>query len=488
MLSKKVKIFHMYNISKLLILLVLLSLKLIYIFYAPPLPDEAYYWLWSKNLDWSYYDHPPLSAWINYGLMSFIENKQLQIRTLPFISFIIILMVNIKWAKNIGLDKSEKQVESSLLFLSIPIFLMFTTIFFPDAILVLMLFLTSYCFFIFIKTYDESEIPFLFWYLSVIFFAFACISKYNAIVYGVGVLLFSLFDQRLRELIFSKHFIFGVVIFLLIQFPTIFWNIKNDFVSFNFHLGTRLDSDINVVSFLKNNFIFFIAFILVTSPVYCFRLLTERKSLALNGLERKFFSMGIFVLIFSLILCIFLSSFTNVLYYWSIVGLILLIPFTPFILKKKFDVVFQSLYGIFFSVILVVNSIFFPIATIFNGIDRETAILYGWKKIDSVIRENKIDNNVNNLVFSDYRLASLYSFHSGDGEVDAIMERRNTQFDIWREENITNSQRALILVDDDFPLHEAIIKNYEKISYLQEINIFSLGKKIKSYDIFLGHN
>ena len=85
-------------------------------------------------------------------------------------------------------------------------------------------------------------------------------------------------------------------------------------------------------------------------------------------------------------------------------------------------------------------------------------------------------------------MASLYSFHSGDEEVDAIMEKRNTQFDIWREENITDRQSALILVDDDFPLHEAIIKNYEKISYLQEINIFSLGKKIKSYDIFLGQN
>ena len=289
------KIFHRYNIGQLLILFVLLSLKLTYIFYAPPLPDEAYYWLWSKNLDWSYYDHPPLSAWVNYCLMSFIENKQLQIRTLPFMSFIIILIVNLKWAKDIGLDKFEKQVESSLLFLSIPIFLMFTTIFFPDAILVLMLFLTSYCFFTFIKKYDESEIPFLFWYLSVIFFALACISKYNAIVYGAGVLLFSLLDQRLRELIFSKHFIFGAFIFLSIQSPIIFWNIKNDFASLNFHLGTRLDSNINIVSFLKNNFIFFIAFILVTSPVYCFRLLTERKKVALNGLE-EFFSMGIFVL------------------------------------------------------------------------------------------------------------------------------------------------------------------------------------------------
>ena len=109
MQSRKVNIFYLRNIGQLLILSLLFLLKLLYIFYAPPLPDEAYYWLWSKNLDWSYYDHPPLSLgkfWFN----EFIENKQLQIRTLPFVCFIIILIVNIKWAKDIGLDRFENQV------------------------------------------------------------------------------------------------------------------------------------------------------------------------------------------------------------------------------------------------------------------------------------------------------------------------------------------------------------------------------------------
>ena len=26
-------------------------------------PDEAYYWVWSKRLDWSYFDHPPLATY-----------------------------------------------------------------------------------------------------------------------------------------------------------------------------------------------------------------------------------------------------------------------------------------------------------------------------------------------------------------------------------------------------------------------------------------
>jgi 4-amino-4-deoxy-L-arabinose transferase-like glycosyltransferase len=26
------------------------------------LHDEAYYWVWSKHLDWGYFDHPPMIA------------------------------------------------------------------------------------------------------------------------------------------------------------------------------------------------------------------------------------------------------------------------------------------------------------------------------------------------------------------------------------------------------------------------------------------
>ncbi len=31
---------------------------------APPLPDELYYWCWSQELQLSYYDHPPLTAYL----------------------------------------------------------------------------------------------------------------------------------------------------------------------------------------------------------------------------------------------------------------------------------------------------------------------------------------------------------------------------------------------------------------------------------------
>ena len=46
-------------------------------------PDEAYYWLYSKYLDWGYFDHPPFVALL-IKLTSFLGQNELAVR-LPFI-------------------------------------------------------------------------------------------------------------------------------------------------------------------------------------------------------------------------------------------------------------------------------------------------------------------------------------------------------------------------------------------------------------------
>ena len=50
----------------LLLLIVLLILRVGYLLVCPLdlVPDEAYYWDWSRQLDWSYYSKPPMIAWL----------------------------------------------------------------------------------------------------------------------------------------------------------------------------------------------------------------------------------------------------------------------------------------------------------------------------------------------------------------------------------------------------------------------------------------
>ena len=72
----------------------------------------------------------------------------------------------------------------------------------------------------------------------------------------------------------------------------------------------------------------------------------------------------------------------------------------------------------------------------FGKVDRETAILYGWEQLVKNIEVQRSNAmTVKNILFSDYRLGSLYAFHSEDFSIRCINGKRETQFDIWRDED-----------------------------------------------------
>ena len=120
----------------------------------------------------------------------------------------------------------------------------------------------------------------------------------------------------------------------------------------------------------------------------------------------------------------------------------------------------------------------------FEKVDRETAILYGWDFILENIEEEKKRYGLGRVLFSDYRLGSLYAFHAEDTSIDVLMGNRETQFDIWRDEN--QKLDSLIFVDDDFPLNTKIEATYSDIKFLKKIDIKINSKHIKTYKLYMG--
>ena len=146
----------------------------------------------------------------------------------------------------------------------------------------------------------------------------------------------------------------------------------------------------------------------------------------------------------------------------------------------------HSFFGLLVTAFLLINSTLYPLSSFWGEVDRETAILYGWNNITSIIYEIGIEEKLNRVVFTDYRLASLYSFHSDNYNSDAIMESRDTQFDIWRRNKKYKPEKSLIISDDDFPIHRKIFENYSELNFLRSINISINEKKIKTYKVYLG--
>ena len=156
--------------------------------------------------------------------------------------------------------------------------------------------------------------------------------------------------------------------------------------------------------------------------------------------------MSKFVFIFSLAFCIILSFFTNVLYYWATPALVLFIPFLTNILKSKLAQYIHILYGILISLILLINVSFYPISAFFGNVDRETAILYGWEKLIDIVGSEKELLGAEKIVFSDYRLGSLYIFHSGDFEADVLWKREEHTSLMSGERKKTYLEGTLLLL------------------------------------------
>ena len=123
-----------------------------------------------------------------------------------------------------------------------------------------------------------------------------------------------------------------------------------------------------------------------------------------------------------------------------------------------------------------------------GNVDRETAILFGWKNIVEVVRKEKKLRGIKKVIFSDYRIGSLYIFHSNDFNADVFMEERRTQFDVWRKEENSFGKNTLIIADNDFPIGKKISSHFEKIDFVRDIEIRVGNKLVRKHQVFLGTN
>ncbi len=468
----------------LLLLFVFFTIKLFFLMHAKPLPDEAYYWLWSKNMSFSYFDHPPMVSWSLALLSSFFDNKYFIIRTLPLLGLGIVLTVMIVWQKYIFLKYGFGTcLKNTVLFLAFPINAIFFSISFPDYMLITLLFACSFCLFLFF----ERNILY-YWYTAVLLFSLALLTKYNAVLFGLGILIYILYSKKEIKSPSYGHIIASIFIIFLIQMPVLYWNFENDFVSFSFHLNERLDNGKDLTNIFKNNFGFLLGVFIAFSPIFIFSLGYNFKFGNFKKNVNNFVIMSKFVLVFSISFCILLSFFTNVLYYWVIPGAVLLIPFLSNIIRSKMWQYIHIFYGMLISLILLINIAVFPISAFFGNVDRETGIIFGWEQIINAIDKEKKERGIEKVIFSDYRLGSLYIFHSEDFEADVFMEERRTQFDIWRGQGKLLEEKALIVTDKDFPLSNKISSNFKSFEHVRNIKVYKNKTFLREYQVFLGKN
>src|SRR5260370_8935639 len=209
----------------------LVALRLAAAAWTPLSFDEAYYWMWSKDLAGGYYDHPPgVGAVIRLGTMM-AGDRELGVRLVS-----ILLALPMSWAvfrtASILFGGMRVAATATILLNVTLMAAVGTMIVTPDAPLLVA---SSFVLFFLAKWLATGRGA---WWLAVgAAVGAALLSKYTALFFGPGILIWLVAVPKLRRWLISPWLYLGGLVSLLIFSPVILWNADHQWVSFIKQIG-----------------------------------------------------------------------------------------------------------------------------------------------------------------------------------------------------------------------------------------------------------
>jgi 4-amino-4-deoxy-L-arabinose transferase-like glycosyltransferase len=193
--------------------------------------DEAYYWLWSKHLAASYYDHPPAIAYaIRFGTM-ILGDTTVGVRLVPLL-FSVVASWCVWRAGELLLDNERTAALACLYFnltLMVAVETMAAT---PDALALEMAAVLLFTLAKLVQTGDGR------WWIAIGAAGGLCLlSKYTGFFLGAGVLFWLIATAEGRKWLPTFWPYAGGVLAVLLFAPVIAWNAAHDWISFKFQFG-----------------------------------------------------------------------------------------------------------------------------------------------------------------------------------------------------------------------------------------------------------
>jgi dolichol-phosphate mannosyltransferase len=208
-------------------------LRLVYCGQVELLPEEAYYWNYSRHLDIGYLDHPPMVAWLIWLGTAAFGDSAFCVRIGALCCGIIASVFVYRMTKHLFDEPSA--LVAALLMQTLPFFFMSGLLMTPDAPL--------------IATWAASlyflERALIAGRLAAWWWAGACLgigllSKYSIGLLAPAVLLLMLLDPRLRPQLRHWKPYAAALLALAIFSPAILWNARHEWASFAFQTSRRL--------------------------------------------------------------------------------------------------------------------------------------------------------------------------------------------------------------------------------------------------------
>lgn len=382
--------------------------------------EEAYYWLFSRTLNWGYLDHPPAVAFFGYLGYELIENE-LGVRL-----FSSLLSVSTLW---LIYDLLGRKGLRNFMFLALGLLAVHAGSFLVKTDVPLLFF--EVLFFWFYKRFlDRSNI------FNALGVALAIAGMFLSKYHGVLVVLFTLLSNW--QLLKNRYFWLAVLFTVILMLPHLFWLIDNNFSSLRFHLNGRSD-----ISFKWSNVLGYVA----SQPLVLGPLVSLPMLYAL--FKRKYtdaFSRALLFVLVGVLSFFFWQSFRVFIHkHWTSIVLVPLIVLAFPVLETnlKLSIVFRRLARVSF-LFLVLFRMYLVYDFVPETIPIKTEPLHNWKAWAEKVQE--LSKGMNVVFINSYENASRYQFYTGEpAHTLSTSYFNNTQFDYWGYEDYFRGEPVFVI-------------------------------------------
>lgn len=441
------------------------------IFYNQTLPiyvDESYYWYWSKQLQLSYYDHPPMIAYLNYLSTSFFGDNVFAVRFASIFTLVVGGFYVYKLTLEVFKEKAIAEL-SMLIYLIIPIIELGMSIATIDSPLVMFWAMALY--YALLALRSDRLTYFVFAGIGI---GLALLSKYTAVLLFGSLGLYLLFKEPKRFLSYKPWttILTAVIVFS----PVIIWNAQNDFISFGYQYQHGSDSTFHIrwdkfFDFLGGQFV-------VMSPVFMLAgIVLLFKNRAWFKDREKFFLLINFL--FPLLFFLYKGLFKKMELNWAAPAYLTLIPLlAAYFYERRLKKLF--LFGAALSLLMVL-AMKLPLAFGLTGDKNFQNRLFGPAEITQVVEKYRKTDDL--IMANHLGLASTLTFYlKGHPEAHVPLESKFSQYSLWDKDFDYGNKEGLYV--DNGKADAKLQKLFKHVELIEKVTLQKEGFNPKSYYLY----
>jgi 4-amino-4-deoxy-L-arabinose transferase-like glycosyltransferase len=473
---------------------------------------EVYYWVFSSHLQWNYFDHPPMVAWIiRLTTINNLLHSELAVRAGAILCSGVSTYIIFKAGE--AIQGQQTGWYAALLYtagfyssIAAGSFIL------PDSPQMVFWLVSILILIKILHIHDGNKRAYILWCLFGISAGLCIMSKIHGIFLWLGVMLFALLFRRTW---LSKPWIYlSALITCVIISPILIWNIQHGYATLFFHGGriSVIGFSIDLSRFLKQ----LIAIVLICNPVNFFLVFTGLRKFASGKLDD--FKSDILLLLFCslplIILLLFVSLFREIYPHWPGPALCSLLILPALYYSKKYQenkitlprrfgwalLVLLVLTGAQIGVTLYAPGTFSHEKDLYAGKDDPTLDMYGWKNAgllyDSLYRKDVSDNIMSPaspfIVTKWYPAGHLdyyFGFRTnqqtiGLGDVEQL--HQYFWFNNEKKKLISGENAYYIIPSNllDFKAFDQVVKSFKSYNMPLTIKIYRSGILCKQIYIF----